>query len=78
MIAYGLSIAALPSIRNAASQEDLVRAWRLRGGYLVPAIALSLCVWIAAQSPLDAWYIIIGMLAFGLMLFGAAQVTIRR
>ena len=73
MIAYGLSIGALPSIRASASPEDRARAYRLKGGYTIPAIALGLCIWIAIQSPLNAWYITLGMLAFGLTMYTFAQ-----
>lgn len=69
MISYFLCIAAIPSIRRKPELADNENAFRLRGGYIIPFIALALCVWIAAQSKLEAWALIGGLLVAGLLLY---------
>ena len=73
LIAYGLCIAALPVIRNNASAEDKERSFTLKGGYTIPVIAFSLCVWIGAQSSPDAWKITGSLLVLGFGLYWLAQ-----
>lgn len=69
MIAYALSIGGLPSIRRQASAEIARNAYRLPFGYLIPIIALTLCIWIAASSPLIAVLLVLGQLAVGFVLY---------
>ena len=73
LIAYGLCIAALPVIRQNASEEDKARSFTLIGGYTIPVIAFSLCVWIGAQSTPDAWMITGSLLMLGFGLFWLAK-----
>ena len=73
LIVYVLCIAALPIIRRQADDEAVACAFRLRGGYLIPAVALVLCVWIALQSTARSWLITGGLLVAGLVLYGAAR-----
>lgn len=73
LLTYILSIAALPFIRRQASEEDTKHVYRLKGGYAIPAFAMIVCVWIAAQSELDSWLWTGGLLAVGLMLFAVAR-----
>lgn len=73
LLTYILSIAALPFIRQQASEEDKKHVYRLKGGYAIPAFAMIVCVWIAAQSKLDSWLLTGGLLAIGLMLFAVAR-----
>lgn len=72
LICYVLSILALPRIRARASEEDRARAYRLKGGYAIPAVALVLCIWIGAQSTAQAWTVTGGLLAVGLVLYALA------
>ena len=69
LISYVVCIAALPVIRNKASAEERAEAWRLRGGYLVPGIALVVCLWIGAQSSTRSWIVTGVLLALGLLLY---------
>lgn len=72
LLTYILCIAALPVIRRRVEREGgemRARAFRLRGGYAVPLVALLLCVWIAAQSSAQAWLLVGGLLAAGLALY---------
>jgi amino acid transporter len=73
LICYFLSIAALPAIRRQADEDTRANAYRLRGGYAIPLLALLLCVWIAMQSSMDAWKLTGGLLLFGLVLFAIAR-----
>jgi amino acid transporter len=49
MVAYVVSIAALPAIRRARGEAAL----RARDGYVVAALAI--CLWVAAQSTATGW-----------------------
>ncbi|MDX1404225.1 MAG: APC family permease [Woeseiaceae bacterium] len=72
LIGYVLCIAALPVIKNRATESQRAEAYALRGGYTVPAAAMILCLWILAQSSLDAWLVTGGLLAAGLVLYALA------
>jgi basic amino acid/polyamine antiporter, APA family len=72
LISYVLCISALPSIRKKATEEEREGAFRLRGGYTIPIIALVLSIWIGAQSTLQAWLVTGGLLLFGLALYALA------
>ena len=69
LIGYVLCIASLPAIRNRASTEEKADAFRLQGGYAIPAFAMMLCLWIGAQSSLLSWQVTGGLLAAGLVLY---------
>ena len=73
LITYILSIAALPVIRRQATAAESERVYRLKGGYLIPALAMVISIWIASQSQLVSWLWTGGLLAFGLLLFAAAR-----
>ncbi len=72
LIAYVLCISALPAVRRKASDEDRREAFRLKGGYTIPAIALIISVWIGAQSDLRSWVMTGGLLLAGLLLYALA------
>jgi amino acid transporter len=73
LIVYVLCIAALPVIRNRATPEEKTGAYQLKGGYTIPAAAMVLCLWIAAQSGADSWQVTGALLAAGLVLFALAS-----
>ena len=73
MIAYVLSIGGLPSIRRQASREAAAKAFRLPLGFLIPVIALTLCIWIAASAPPSAWYLLLGQAAVGMLLYALVR-----
>jgi amino acid transporter len=73
LIFYFLSIAALPAIRRKSDEDTRANAYRLKGGYTIPFIALLLCVWIAFQSNADAWLLTGALLLLGLLLFAFAR-----
>ncbi len=73
LIAYVLCILSLPAVRRHADPATRAAAFRLRGGYAIPFVALLLCLWIMFQSELDAWLVTGGLLAFGLVLYRLAR-----
>jgi len=70
LLGYMICIAALPVIRRNATPEADERAWRLPGGYVIPAIALAICVWLVAQSKGEDWVKVSILLAIGIVLYG--------
>lgn len=78
LISYILCIAALPVIRNQVSEETKAQAYRLKGGYAIPAIAMIVCFWIAAQSNLESWIFTGKLLAVGLVFYGIARFAKKR
>ena len=73
LLAYITSISALPFIEKKADQKTLDNSYKLPGGYLIPIIALVICIWITFQSNLDAWILTLGLLLFGMILFVMAR-----
>ena len=73
LLAYITSISALPFIEKKADQKTLDNSYKLPGGYLIPIIALVICIWITFQSNLDAWILTMGLLLFGMILFVMAR-----
>lgn len=69
LIGYMICIASLPVIRRQATPEARKQAWRLPGGYLIPAIALAICVWLVAQSKGEDWIKVSVLLAIGVVLY---------
>ena len=72
LISFVLCIGSLPIIRKKATEEERKEAYRLKGGYVIPVIALALCLWIGAQSTIQAWQVTGMMLAAGLVLYSLA------
>ena len=75
LITYILCISALPIIHKQANEEVRQHAYTLKGGYLIPAFALGISIWIAAQSGRDEWLLTGSLFAVGLLLFGIARVA---
>ena len=69
LIAYALSILALPRIRKSADAATRAQAYRLKGGLTIPLIALAICVWIGAHAPFDAWLMTAAWLLLGFVLY---------
>ena len=72
LISYVLCISALPVIRKKATDEELADAYRLKGGYTIPVLALALCLWIGAQANTRSWIVTGSLLAVGLVLYALA------
>jgi amino acid transporter len=73
LVVYVLCIGALPVIRRRADHEARSRAFRLKGGYAIPVVALVLCIWIALQSTQKSWLVTGSLLLAGLALYWLAQ-----
>lgn len=65
LLGYIICIASLPSIRRNADVEARQRAFRLRGGYSIPVIALGVCFWLLAQSKSESWIAVTILLGIG-------------
>jgi amino acid transporter len=73
MLSYILCIASLPIIRNRASDAMKARAYRIRGGYLVPLIGLAICLWLTAQASAENWRTVGILLAIGFVLYAVER-----
>ena len=78
MLSYILSIASLPIIRNRASDTMKARAYRIRGGYLVPLVGLAICLWLTAQATAENWRTVGILLAIGLVLYAVERRFLNR
>lgn len=78
LITYAVCIVALPVIKKRASADTVANAFKLKGGYTIPVIALGLCVWMASNSSLESWKFVAGLFAVGLLLFWIERLAIRR
>jgi len=67
MLAYVVSIAALPAIRRARGEP----VFRPRDGYVVAALAI--CLWVAAQSTATGWTTMGAFMAIGAGLFAVER-----
>ncbi len=61
LLGYVVCIASIPAVRRNADAEARERAFRLKGGYTVPIVALGICFWLLAQSSQESW-IAVGLL----------------
>ena len=78
MLSYILSIASLPIIRNRAGKAMRARAYRIRGGYLVPLVGLAICLWLTAQATAQNWRTVGILLAIGFVLYAIERRFQRR
>ena len=78
LLAYIISIASLPVIKSKVDKETAKNAYNLIGGYTIPIIAFFICLWITAQSNIDAWILTISLLTFGLILYAIARNSLRK
>jgi basic amino acid/polyamine antiporter, APA family len=65
LLGYIICIASLPSIRRNADTQAREKAFRLKGGYAIPLIALGLCIGLLLQSNLQAWIAVSILLGIG-------------
>ncbi len=72
LIAYVMCISALPVIRHKATPEEKVKAYQLKGGYAIPAVALLLSIWVGLQSEWHSWLVTGILLLAGLVLYTLA------
>jgi len=73
MVAFAVSIVALPVIKAKADPESKAHAIRLPGGYIIPFLGLVMCLWAALQSSQDAWMLLAPMMVAGAGLYWLAR-----
>jgi len=67
LLSYILGIAALPVLEKR--METTPDQFRLRGGYLVPALALLLCLWLITFASPTKWLVTGGFFVLGSILY---------
>jgi APA family basic amino acid/polyamine antiporter len=65
LLGYVICIASLPSIRRNADAAARQKAFRLKGGYTIPVIALGVCFWLLLQSKQESWIAVLILLGIG-------------
>lgn len=70
LLSYILGVAALPVLEKRI--EKTQDQFRLRGGYLVPAVALLLCLWLITFASATAWLTTAVFFALGSLLYLAS------
>ncbi|NCF24976.1 MAG: amino acid permease [Gammaproteobacteria bacterium] len=78
MLSYILCIGSLPVIRHRASDEMKARAYRIRGGYLIPIVGLLICLWLTAQATAENWRTVGILLAIGFVLYALERRYLKR
>lgn len=69
LLTYFISIAALPVVRKKSTTEMAERAYRLKGGNLIPFVGLVICAWMIAQAEVQSWSMLGVLLVIGLAMF---------
>jgi amino acid transporter len=65
LLGYIICIASLPSIRRNADAQAREKAFRLKGGYTIPVIALLICFGLLLQSKQESWIAVSILLGIG-------------
>jgi len=78
MLSYIVCIASLPIIRNRADDTMKARAYRIRGGYLLPLVGLAICLWLTAQATAGNWRTVGILLAIGFVLYAVERRFLQR
>lgn len=67
LLSYILSVAALPILER--TMEPTEDQFRLPGGFMIPALALILCLWLITYASMTAWLTTIGFFVLGTVLY---------
>jgi amino acid transporter len=78
LIVYVVCIASLPVIKGRADPVAIERAYRIKGGYTIPLIALVICSWMISHSSADAWMLTGILLIAGLVIYWLEQLRIKK
>lgn len=70
LLGYMICIAAIPTVRRKADEDTREHAFRLPGGYLIPAIGFLICVWMLTHAKAESWLAVGALLAIGFALYG--------
>lgn len=71
MLGFGICIAALPRLKKRFAGAE--NALSLPGGWLIPALGLLLCAWLAMQAEWQAWTMTAAFVGLGSVLFLASR-----
>ena len=71
LMVYLLSIATLPVLQRRTA--DTETPFHLPGGYLVPAMAAALSVWLMSFAPLESWLGAGAFMALGAVIYALAR-----
>jgi amino acid transporter len=69
LLSYLLCIAALPRVHGNADATLRSEAYRLPGGWLIPALAFAICLALIAQTTLANWIAVGVLLLVGILLY---------
>ena len=69
LLGYIICIASLPTIRRNASDAVRQNAFRLKGGFTIPLLGLSICIWLLMQSTAESWIAVSVLIGIGLFLY---------
>ncbi len=69
LLGYVICIASLPKVRRNASPETREKAFRLKGGYAIPAIALLICAFLLFHTKQVSWIITAILLSIGWLFY---------
>jgi len=70
LLSYILGVAALPVLEKRIEKTE--GQFRLKGGYLVPAIALGLCLWLITFASMTTWLTTAAFFTLGSLLYLAS------
>jgi amino acid transporter len=70
LLAYGICIASLPRLEKVIGEHE--GQYRLPGGWLIPVIALLLCLWLVTQASMTAWLTVLAFIALGSALYASS------
>ncbi|MDG1995947.1 MAG: APC family permease [Emcibacteraceae bacterium] len=71
MVAYSISISALPMVRKNATDEELKNSFKIPGGYIIPVIAICVCIFAMTQSEVRNWIYLFSFMGLGSVLYYA-------
>ena len=71
LLVYVMCIAALPMLQRKIGEVD--GQFRLPGGYLVPALAFLLSLWLMTHAPLKSWGLTAAFMGVGVLVYAIAR-----
>ncbi len=71
LLSYILGVAALPVLERRIEKTE--GQFQLRGGYLVPVVALLLCLWLITFASLTTWLTTAAFFTLGTVLYLASS-----
>ncbi len=69
MIGYSICILSLPKVRKMADPQTAKEALKVPGGYFIPIVGLSVCIFAMTQSELLNWQYLAGFVVVGTLLY---------